>query len=263
MNAYSIGYGSYEDSGRVELLHDAVFDDAALEAMVLDVLPEAARRHIDAERARHAELSDHVDDLEPFEPQAKFENIYSLVADLLVERHGFRKLDYAAQFSVFGWADLLVRGDWAGDGGGSDRQKAMTEALARAGLAVLSREEKDARDEASRAARAEARRNRRVRRAVARFEKDGTDPFSGVEDDADLAAAIVARLVGRPLTDAEAAVLSGALPDALAAVAERGFGAVQIGEMWAGRPGLEEVACTLRCLPALGAPAAPEQNPRT
>jgi hypothetical protein len=103
MPFYLVGYHTHEDSGQIMLEHVRAVSDDQLAAMVKNVLPAAARRYA----ATRPEGDGPVERL-------TFDSLHEPVAELLVERHGFRRVEFAASFSAFGWSDLLECGSWDG-----------------------------------------------------------------------------------------------------------------------------------------------------
>jgi len=213
MFVYTVGYKSVDGAKVIEITHDRQISPAELEALVSQVLPEAARKHIAALADKERKRGQVPDDLFDacFIPHITFNHVYKHVVELLIERHGFKRLEYAASLTVFSVPDLLVRGDAAGDpDGDDDLQARLSEVLAQAGLPVETAEEREAHEEAKIAALAPIRRERRAQRAVARFKATGHNPFK--TEDVLLVKEMLSQLAERPLDEAEAARLDEILP---------------------------------------------------
>jgi hypothetical protein len=240
MQVYTIGYKSTDVAKAIEITHDRLFSKAELEALVCDVLPDAARRHIaalaDKERKR-GQIPDELFD-SCFIPHVTFNHVYMDVVELLIERHGFQRLAYTAEVSVFAIPDLLVRGDAAGDpDGDEDLQNKLSDALANAGLPVVSLEGREAQEEGKLDNLAPIRRERRAQRSVARFKATGHNPLR--TEDVELAKVVLSQLAERALEDGELTAL---------------------GEIWSGLgeelPSLEDLVGWFQARPALQALAA-------
>ena len=113
---YEVGYGSYEDSGYIQLFHKKEFSEEEFEALILEVAPEAAERSLE----RQESLEDETQKGDYYRGH-RFEDMYPHIAALLIEKHGFREISYCARYSVFGWPNLLDKSDW-----GSDRDETLT-----------------------------------------------------------------------------------------------------------------------------------------
>lgn len=247
MQVYTIGYKSTDGTKVLEITHDRQLTSAELEALVSDVLPDAARRHIavlaEKERKR-GQIPEEIFET-CFIPRVTFNHLYKHVADLLVERHGFQKLTYAASLTVFAVPDLLVRGDASGDPDGDDAlQERLSDAMAKAGLPVVTIEGRDAQEEAKLQVLTPIRRERRAQRAVARFKATGHNPF--LTEDIDLVSVILSQLAERPLAEAETAALQERLPPLL----EQRLSPEQLGQAFLGKLELIELAAVLGVYPA-------------
>lgn len=97
MYFYSVGYGSYEDSGYIQFTHSSKFSDEQLERVVEDCLFEVLKK-FGTEDSNFSELMFHGD-----------RERYFMTA---MKKRGFVPLKYTARFSVFGWANSIDPEDW-------------------------------------------------------------------------------------------------------------------------------------------------------
>lgn len=262
MQVYTIGFKSPDGAKAVELTHERMLTQSQLEAMVQDVLPDAARAHIAAQAEKERKRGQVPEELFEtcFIPRLHFNHVYLHVVELLIQRHGFQRLQYTASVSVFSVPDLLVKGDAAGDPDGDDALQArLSDALAAAGLPVETIEQRDAHEEAKIEALTPIRRERRSQRAVERYQATGHNPFR--TEDLLLAQSILSHLAGRPLGEGETAVLEEILPPVL----EEGATPDSLGRLFLTRPELHELAVVLGAeLPVAEAePVAVAENKET
>lgn len=178
---YSVGYGSYEDSGAVLIEHEAKFSNAEFESMIAQVAPDAYRAAYAREEEQKKEFKARYEEaglpVEPDRVFLTFANIYRDVAVLLCERFGFREAVMNAEFCAFGWAALDVRDDWKSER--APEVERLTKALEADGIAVLSGEEAQKVDDGI---RERERANRAVRRAKrAEAAVDDTSAAKGSE----------------------------------------------------------------------------------
>lgn len=89
---YRVGYWTHDGAAAVELSHTRWYGRAEFDALVYAAIAELLRR--EPEKRAHF----------------PFAWLYDQVADWLVERHGFRRLEYAAEFEIYGSGSL-----WEGD----------------------------------------------------------------------------------------------------------------------------------------------------
>lgn len=89
MHFYKLGYWTYDGSAAVELWHNEVVEKEDFERMVYEATAEVIRR----ERKNKSHFP--------------FAWIYDEVASILVLRHGFRRVEYAADFEVYGSGSVL------------------------------------------------------------------------------------------------------------------------------------------------------------
>src|SRR5208283_1349559 len=98
MQVYTVGYKSADGTKAIEITHERLISPAELEALVREVLPDAARRHIEAladKERKRGQVPPELFDL-CFIPHVTFNHLYKHVVDLLIQRHGFQRLEYTA-----------------------------------------------------------------------------------------------------------------------------------------------------------------------
>jgi len=101
MFTYKIGYGSYEESEFVELQHENEYSNDQLHEIVVQAIK--------------AVLADVIQTDEYFvESGPSYQHIHDQVIEKLLSEHGFRKVEYRATWSVFGWPSLTDPKDWQG-----------------------------------------------------------------------------------------------------------------------------------------------------
>jgi hypothetical protein len=89
MYFYKLGYWTYDGSAHVELVHNEIIDKDLYERWVYEATAEVIRR----ERKNKSHFP--------------FAWIYDEVAGILVLRHGFRRVEYAGDFEVYGSGSVL------------------------------------------------------------------------------------------------------------------------------------------------------------
>lgn len=259
MHVYTVGTHTPDGKSAIEITHDRAFSSAELEALVCEVLPDAARRHVaelaEKERKR-GQVPPELFDV-CFIPQIRFSHLYKAVVDLLIERHGFARLVYTATLSVFSLPDLSVRGDSAGDPDGDDRLQALlSDALAAGGLPVVTAEQRDAQEEAKIQVLTPIRRARRAQRAVDRMKATGHNPFK--TEDEQLVIEILSLLAEREIAAEERVALEELLPPVL----ENRPEPADLAASWAGYPELRALAAVLTGEPYdPDAPVESEEEP--
>lgn len=101
---YKIGYYSHEESNYVELQHEKQFNDDELTEMVAEATVETIKK---MKRA-----GDRVHDF-----QHVFDNEGSNIAQYLIEKFGFKYIEYELCWRAFGWASIFDKTDWKDDRG--------------------------------------------------------------------------------------------------------------------------------------------------
>ncbi|MDB5097442.1 MAG: hypothetical protein JWM80_1863 [Cyanobacteria bacterium RYN_339] len=89
MYFYKLGYWTYDGAAGVELAHQEKIETEAFQKLVYACTAELIRR----ERKNKSHFP--------------FAWIYDEVANLLVLRHGFRRVEYAAEYEVYGSGSVL------------------------------------------------------------------------------------------------------------------------------------------------------------
>jgi len=93
---YEVGYSTCESSGSVMLSHDILYDETTFRNLCLSVSKAAADRYRE---------QNNTDDI-------RFELLYSIIADLLVEKHGFERVRPKGALWMFGWSNIMDQQDW-------------------------------------------------------------------------------------------------------------------------------------------------------
>jgi len=112
MYYYSIGYTSYEDSGFAVLMNEQQFSSGEFNAMVFSCVSLVAQ-----ETKSYYEQSEFQTGFGYYSVydkliNVKFSDIYETIADKLCEKFDFAKLEYQADFALFGWPNLNEKEDW-------------------------------------------------------------------------------------------------------------------------------------------------------
>jgi hypothetical protein len=105
---YDIGYSSYEESSYVQLTHTKKFTEAQLRRAVIKAIITVLK-WIDEKKPKEIYLGCHgpgFDDLDKF-----------VIAEL--EKVGFKRIKFQAEFSIFGWPSLTDNSHWEGQRGGA------------------------------------------------------------------------------------------------------------------------------------------------
>ena len=95
MHIYNLGYYSHEESEYIQLSHDNKFTQKEFEEIVMN----SAARIFDKESDKNI----------------SFQDIFLDVVDDLIKNCGFKKVDFEAEFSVFGWPHIMDKDDWKGE----------------------------------------------------------------------------------------------------------------------------------------------------
>ncbi len=116
---YKIGYYSHEESDYVELQHEKKFSDDELTEMIADATVETIKKMKITGDETHS-----------------FQDIFNYGNDnlvqYLIEKFGFKTIEYELNWSVFGWASLFDKTDWKWDRDNSLDK--ITEAVNKAGF---------------------------------------------------------------------------------------------------------------------------------
>lgn len=95
---YNIGYSTYEESEYYQLYHKIKYSQEEFEKIVTKAVTNQFKGHKVKKKER-----------------ISFQDIISSVVEELTNNFGFKKVDFIAEFSVFGWANLLDKKDWEED----------------------------------------------------------------------------------------------------------------------------------------------------
>jgi len=98
MHIYELGYHSYEESQYTQLYHEKKFNQNEFEKIIC----QAAANILKGYKIRKGE-------------RISFQDINFSVAEELIKNFGFKKVNFAATFNVFGWANILDEKDWEHD----------------------------------------------------------------------------------------------------------------------------------------------------
>lgn len=120
---YKIGYYSHEESDYVELQHEKKFSDNELSDMIAEATVETIKKMKRAGNYTH-----------------NFQDIFSedSLIQYLIEKFGFRRIEYELNWNIFGWASIFDKADWKEDR--DDRLDKITEEVNKTGF---SREDDD------------------------------------------------------------------------------------------------------------------------
>lgn len=116
---YKIGYNSHEESDYVELQHETKFSDNELTEMLAEATVETIKK-----------MKQTGDRTHNFQDIFYFEN--DSLIQCLIEKFGFKLIDYELCWSVFGWASIFDKKDWKGDR--HNHLDKITEAVNKAGF---------------------------------------------------------------------------------------------------------------------------------
>ena len=95
MYLYNFGYYSYEESEYIQLYHEKKFTKEGFEEIIMTSASEIINNCPDK--------------------KISFEDIFQEVLEDLTKNRGFIQVEFDAEFSVFGWPDLLDKSSWEGD----------------------------------------------------------------------------------------------------------------------------------------------------
>lgn len=94
MYTYNIGYHTYEENDYIQLYHKKKFSKKEFAELIADVVSKI----VGSTKER-----------------TTFQDILYSIAEELTKNYGFKRIKFAADFSVFGWADILDENDWKYD----------------------------------------------------------------------------------------------------------------------------------------------------
>jgi len=110
MYLYNIGYGTCEESEYHQFYHTTKYTDEELEDIVVQCFCEI----IEYSAGRFDETGDHDNPrLWVNEKGIKFSELMGEpIFNELLEKKGFKQVEFVARFSCFGWASAMLPGDW-------------------------------------------------------------------------------------------------------------------------------------------------------
>ncbi len=95
---YNIGYSTYEESEYYQLYHKRRYSQEEFEKIVVKAVMNWFKEY---EVKKDEKIS--------------FQDIIFSLIEELTKNFGFKKVDFTAEFSVFGWANLLDKQNWEED----------------------------------------------------------------------------------------------------------------------------------------------------
>jgi len=122
---YEVGYNSYEEAPIWTLSHEKKFTKKEFDNILLDASEEV---FLKLQKQWNEELyktdEEYLKEQEEYRKRDpnylehlmydSFDNLYSDVVNLLIEKYGFEKLKISHSFIPFGWASVLID-DWEND----------------------------------------------------------------------------------------------------------------------------------------------------
>lgn len=105
MHIYNLGYHTYEESDYVQLYHKKKYSKKEFEKVVAKAAVSVLKNSKNKK-----------------ENKISFQDIFFSLIEGLVEQFGFKEVKFDAEFSVFGWANILDEKDWK-----HDRDKQLNE----------------------------------------------------------------------------------------------------------------------------------------
>ncbi len=116
---YKIGYYSHEESDFVELQHDKKFSDDELTEMIAKTTVDIIKKMKKVNDQTH-----------------NFQDIFNSedhsIIQCLIEKFGFKSVEYELYWSVFGWASVSDKTSWKGDR--DNRLDKITDVVNKAGF---------------------------------------------------------------------------------------------------------------------------------
>ena len=128
---YSIGYGSYEDSDYIQLMHETEFGKRKFEQIIFDAVPfvlEELKTDFLNKDAKYHWYYDFYDK----RLHIGFDALFSIFAEVLCEHFGFERMGYTASFHLFGWPNMMEEDSW--DHEKADKKYAKLAVMIRDGL---------------------------------------------------------------------------------------------------------------------------------
>ena len=113
---YKIAYSTYEESDSVELFHTSYFSKKDFNNMFIDATVELLKNRRDQhpflkifEEGEGEDTSGHSDGWTGG-IYARFTHILDIVADIMIELYGFKRVEYEQSVDVDGWGDIVNHG---------------------------------------------------------------------------------------------------------------------------------------------------------
>ena len=94
---YNVGYYSHEESQYDQLSHTKKYTKEEFEKLVLETILDILRSRDDKES------------------NISYQRINFEVIEKLIEKYGFKEVEFEGSFEIFGWANLLDKEDWKHD----------------------------------------------------------------------------------------------------------------------------------------------------
>lgn len=95
MYLYNLSYDTYEESEYIQLSHKHKYSDKEFKKIVRTATNNIITKIKTKENKR-----------------ISFQDIIEDVAEELIKNFGFKRVKFDAEFSIFGWADILDKSDW-------------------------------------------------------------------------------------------------------------------------------------------------------
>ena len=116
---YQVGYGSWEDSGVVWLMHKRSFRQYQFKKMLFDCAIECAKKyHADEVESYDKLNADYISEgdsddavYDETSVDISWRDIYKQSADLMCEKYGFKKPQIKAEWFGSGWYNMLNKFD--------------------------------------------------------------------------------------------------------------------------------------------------------
>jgi hypothetical protein len=117
MYFYEIGYGSCEDSGVIQLIHDRSFRQYQFNKMVFECAIEAAKSYFQERVKDYTEFNESKESDRYWDERTisiNWSEIYEKTAELMCEKYNFVIPKPKCTFWGWGWANLREKGSWKG-----------------------------------------------------------------------------------------------------------------------------------------------------
>lgn len=111
MYFYSIGYSSYEDSDYIALIHKEKYSDNEFFDIIYSSIPfvaEKLKADILLDDSEYDWFYNHYDKM----LNINFGFLYKIIAEILIEKFEFEKIEYQSELILFGWPNVMQEKDW-------------------------------------------------------------------------------------------------------------------------------------------------------